>query len=150
MDMTFYTDGGCVNNGSPKARAAWAWVCVETETERSGLVEGKQSNNTAELTAIIEALKYAETMQAKRVTIYSDSQWCINCIVGTWRAKENLALLAQVDMYAEKCEMVHFEWVQGHSGDASNERVDELCRKALGLGPGRTTAARYSSSLSPK
>ena len=42
-DAEIWTDGACVGNGTPRAKAAWGFV--SGKTERAGLVEGKQTNN---------------------------------------------------------------------------------------------------------
>src|SRR6266403_3594052 len=49
-EVSIWTDGACVHNGTPRARAAWAFV--SGKTERAGLVDGKQTNNVAEALAI--------------------------------------------------------------------------------------------------
>ena len=56
-DVEIWTDGACSHNGTPKARAAWAFVAGEYE--ENGLVEGKQTNNVAEGLAIYHALFWA-------------------------------------------------------------------------------------------
>src|SRR5258708_1166292 len=45
-DVEIWTDGACVYNGTPRARAAWAFVAGKVEI--GGRVEGKQTNNVAE------------------------------------------------------------------------------------------------------
>lgn len=128
-----YTDGGCSNNGQESAKAAWGWLCKETGDKESGRVEGKQSNNTGELTAIIKALDWATRTGHLSVTIFSDSQYAIKCIVGVWRRKKNVELFEQIDALAMPLHRIHFEWVRGHDGCYENEVVDSLCRKELGL-----------------
>src|SRR5688572_11574458 len=46
IDVNIWTDGACRGNGTTDAKAAWAFVSGEYED--SGIVEGKQTNNTAE------------------------------------------------------------------------------------------------------
>ena len=130
--LTMYTDGGCLNNGQKNAKAAWAFFSDNTGERDSGLVKGKQSNNTAELTAILKALLWAQD-KTKRLVIYSDSQYAIKCIAGTWRRKKNTKLFELIDEAGEGFENVHFEWVAGHIGVHGNEVTDALCRKELGL-----------------
>jgi len=96
-------------------------------------VIGKQSNNTGELTAILEALDHARKGAVDEVTIYSDSQYAINAIAGSWSREKNRELFDKIDAVAVKIKKVKFEWVKGHSNDPLNERADELCRKQLNL-----------------
>lgn len=132
---TYHTDGACLNNGTDDAKAAWAYCCVQDKCEGSGAVEGKQSNNTAELTAIIEAMKHAKREKVTHIIVFSDSQYAIKCIVGEWARKKNGEFFDRIDKLAEAFSMVHFEWVRGHNGDPANERADELCRAFLKCRP---------------
>src|SRR5438874_2570102 len=45
VDVEIWTDGACSNNGRENAKASWAFVAGKHE--ESGLVIGKQTNNTA-------------------------------------------------------------------------------------------------------
>ncbi len=49
---------------------------------------GRQTNNVAEYTAIVRALKDCLVRSRGRVRVHSDSQLCINQINGSWRVKK--------------------------------------------------------------
>ena len=53
--MKIYTDGACTNNGRKNAKAGYGIYFGENDPRNtSGLIEGiKQTNNVAELTAIL-------------------------------------------------------------------------------------------------
>src|SRR5438552_4032909 len=73
FDIEIWTDGACVSNGRPNARAAWAFV--SGKTEKAGLVMGaKQTNNVAEGLAIFYALEWAVQNNYKKIKVYTDSQ----------------------------------------------------------------------------
>ena len=79
----------------------------------------------------------------RRVHVYSDSAYVVNCFRDRWwerwertgwigASKQPVAnrdlwerLLAETRRHE-----VQWHWVRGHSGDALNERVDALARRA--------------------
>jgi ribonuclease HI len=86
----------------------------------------------------LEALK-----EPCNVTLYSDSQYVVNGInkgwAQRWRAnawmRNKKEKARNVDLWArllDLCDIhqVKFSWVRGHSGDADNERCDELAKAA--------------------
>ena len=88
MDLLIYTDGA--SRGNP-GKAAWGFsICTaagERLTERSGYM-GTASNNVAEYTAIIAALKAAASLSRGKVTCISDSQLVVNQLAGNWKIKK--------------------------------------------------------------
>ena len=58
-DITVFTDGSCINNGYKNACAGIGiFFGIDDDRNISKRIMGKQSNNTAELLAIIEVFKY--------------------------------------------------------------------------------------------
>ena len=95
------------------------------------------SNNTGEVTAIIEALEYAHTHDHTAVTVYSDSEWAINVIKGRWRAKANRNLVHHAQKLVTQTGLkVHLHWVKSHQGTEGNEMADRLAHR------GKTNQAR--------
>ncbi len=125
-DVDIWTDGACVYNGRPNARAAWAFV--SGKTERAGLVDGKQTNNIAEALAIYYALEWAAEKGHKKIKIYSDSQISINNLKKAhYLIKANTEIFKKIfDIIKENKLEVIFVKVLGHSGDINNDRVDRL------------------------
>lgn len=144
--IQIYTDGACSNNGKPYAKASWAYVVViDGEKESSnfghayGLVEGKQTNNTGELTAIKEALLYLKG-KGQGGTIFSDSRYAIDSLT-VWdiekkkkgKRKENYELIKSIiDLIQSLDFEVKFEWVRGHAGNEWNDMADFLCNRLVG------------------
>ena len=101
----------------------------------------KQTNQRAELTAVLRALEIAP--KHRDVTIYSDSKYSISCVTEWYRnwegnkwlnAKgkpvENKDLVVEIRSKIEERDYVgrqtRFEWVRGHAGDQGNVAADRL------------------------
>lgn len=123
-----YTDGGCaINPGGPGGCAA---VIINTETgEYKTLSEGYVSttNNRMEMQAVILALN---AVDAKNLTVYSDSTYVIKTMNGQFSKKKNKDLWAKISA-AAKGKHITWEWVRGHNGDQYNEMCDALCTEAM-------------------
>ena len=80
--INVYTDGACVDNGKPYARAGYGVYFGEGDKRNvSESYKGPQTNNVAELLAIIRALTIlkGEILEGVNVKIYSDSKYAIRC-----------------------------------------------------------------------
>ena len=77
MTHLLYTDGSCLGN---PGRGGWAFCCVRGSNEYvHGGNEVHTTNNKMELTAVIQGLKYLESIQATGVIeIYTASQYVKN------------------------------------------------------------------------
>ncbi len=133
MDVEIWTDGACVRNGHHTAKAAWAFV--SGKHEERGLVEGKQTNNTAEAYAIYHALAWAGKQGYKRIKLHSDSQITINNFKKTLeKIKENREIFAKIYYVIKTYHLsVAYQKVTGHSGDKNNDRADRLANGLVGI-----------------
>ena len=82
-DICVYTDGACSNNGRENAIAGiGVFFGKDDERNVSRRISGRQTNNTAELSAIIEVYRILEREihAGYNIVICSDSQvaigWC--------------------------------------------------------------------------
>ena len=148
-----YTDGSGTGGRCTKhTPAGWGWCYKEayqwkeaygpvtTGTSRityRGATVG--SNNTGEVTAMIEALLYAHQQGWQHLTIHSDSQWAINTITGRWKSKYHHNLI-QLAKKLTKLVKTHFQWIKGHSGQEGDETADKLADK------GKQTTTRTGST----
>ncbi len=125
-DVKIWTDGACLSNGTPHAKAAWAFV--SDETERAGKVEGKQTNNVAEGLAIYYALAWAAEKGHKKILLHTDSQISLfNLQKPASRVKMNREIFERIEATIVINGLkVDYKKVLGHSGDPNNERADAL------------------------
>jgi ribonuclease HI len=82
MDYFVYTDGACSNNGRSNAKAGYGIYFGENDPRNvSKAIVAKQTNNIAELTAIIETYPLIEQdlVAGKTICIMSDSIYAIRC-----------------------------------------------------------------------
>ncbi len=88
MKLTLFTDGGSRNNPGPSATG----VVIKDETGQVlaayGEYLGKQTNNYAEYSAMISALKKAHELGATEVICIADSKLVIEQLKGNWKVKE--------------------------------------------------------------
>jgi len=125
-DVSIWTDGACVGNGTPNARAAWAFV--SGKTEQAGRVEGKQTNNRAEGLAIYYALKWAAEQKFTKILLHTDSQISIfNLQKPASKVLANREIFEDIEkVIAQNGLQVDYKKVLGHSGEPNNERADAL------------------------
>ncbi len=126
QSVEIWTDGACIHNGTPRARAAWAFV--SGKTERAGLVDGKQTNNIAEAIAIYHALVWAAEKNFRKIKLHTDSQISIHGVnKPAHLVKANREIFEDIQKVITGCHLdVEFVKVLGHSGEPENERVDKL------------------------
>lgn len=134
--LEIYTDGACLENGSPNARAgAGVYFGVNHISNSSTRVSGAQSNNRAELLAVLVALSSVSVRRC--LCIYTDSQYVIRSIVhwGPGSASRgwvcaNGDILKDIALWIKSRQSwVKFRYVKGHSGNAHNDAADELAKQ---------------------
>ena len=76
-----YTDGACIYQGTQRARAGIGIYVEEEKIEISERVKGKQTNNVAELTAIIKAIELIipRLNNNESVCIFTDYKYSMLC-----------------------------------------------------------------------
>ncbi|MBS1090970.1 ribonuclease HI [Gluconobacter sp. Dm-74] len=135
--VEIWTDGGCKPNPGPGGWGALL-VCRGQEKELLG-GHPETTNNRMEMTAAAEALEALK--RPCIVTLHTDSEYLRNGITrwhtGWVRRKWRNAAgdpVANMDLWqrileAAKPHEIEWLWVKGHSGDANNERVDQLATR---------------------
>ncbi|TBU58267.1 ribonuclease H-like domain-containing protein [Dichomitus squalens] len=141
--MIVYTDGSCKGNGTEHAVAGvgvwWGDYDSRNICERC---PGDQTNNRAELIAIIRVLETTPTNRP--LLIKTDSEYSIKCMtrwLWSWKAKgwkkidgkpiKNLPLVKYLDVLLDERRTVSkqdvkFEWIKAHAGLSGNEDADAL------------------------
>lgn len=138
-EVVIYTDGACKGNPGP---GGWGAIlaCRGQERELWG-GEAQTTNNRMELTAAIKAL--AELKRACQVVLVTDSQYVMQGIqdwLPNWKKRgwktaakqpvKNADLWQQLDEQVNR-HTVTWRWVRGHTGDAGNERADQLANRGV-------------------
>jgi len=134
-DTGVFTDGSSHPNPGP---GGWGFVWVQDgKIEREGHGSHPDTtNNRMELTALIEAYKALPKDAA--VTVYSDSQLCVNTITTwapAWEKKgwtrkgdplKNLDLVKELLALYRAHPKCPLEWMRAHDGTLWNEYADSL------------------------
>ena len=134
-DTGVFTDGSSHPNPGP---GGWGFVWVENgeiKDERWG-EDGDTTNNRMELTALIEAFKALP--EDGTVTVYTDSQLCVNTITQWapawekkgWKRKggpvKNLDLVKELLALYRAHPNCTLKWTAAHVGSRWNEYADSL------------------------
>lgn len=148
-DYYVYTDGSCVNNGKPNAKAGMGIYFGENDPRNvSRHVEGKQSNNTGELGAIVTLYDIVakDVANGKKIVIVTDSDYSIRCLT-TFGAKcdkkqwkediPNKELVQHAYTLYHDQPNIRFFHIRSHTGkqdvhSLGNEKADQLANLAVG------------------
>ena len=154
-EIRLYTDGSCPENSKVNQQnspAGWGIAIYrKLENERTlttglfGPVETKHNaqhflgaelgcNNTGELTAICEGLKWLLEHEEtnKPAAFYYDSKYAAKITTGEYNAESNKYLAAKTRILLQQVKAkreVRLEHIKGHSNDEGNDAADELANK---------------------
>ena len=151
MILKVYTDGACSNNGKLNAKAGFGVYFGENDPRNiSKRVIGRQTNNVAELSAIIEVFSILkdDIKMYENIIIYSDSKiaigWCTT--TGEKYAKKNWTKskgeIPNVNLIKSAYELmlnnsnVTLKHIRAHTGlsdenSLGNEGADRLANLSL-------------------
>lgn len=145
--IRIYTDGACRGNPGP---GGWGALLIYRgrEKELSGSEE-HTTNNRMELTAAIRALE--EIKRKHPIQLITDSRYLLDGIQlwlprwsrNQWRTSGRKPVKNK-DLWQRLHELsagldIDWRWVEGHSGEAGNERADALANAGID----RLTACRH-------
>ena len=139
--IKIYTDGSCMSN---PGNGGWAAIInINGKIKKISGNEKNTTNNRMELMAPINALKNINSKDP--IEIFTDSkyvkngitEWINTWVLNNWKTskKENVK---NKDLWLELHKLnqslnVKWNWVKAHAGDALNEEVDMLAKKAANL-----------------
>lgn len=131
-ELVIYTDGAYSS-----ARCQGGLGIVFTKKGKEVLHFSKMykntTNNQMELRAIILALK-AIKKPFDKITIMTDSEYCIGCATKGWKRKKNQQLWKIYDEVflntSKLCPNITFEWTKGHAENEFNNLADKLAVQA--------------------
>ncbi|KAI8824061.1 ribonuclease H-like domain-containing protein [Fimicolochytrium jonesii] len=145
--LTIFTDGSCLSNGTPSARAGIGIYFGPSDPRNTAarLPGTTQTNNRAELFAVIRALEIAlENEPGRGVVVYSDSSYMKNGIETwvrgwmrrKWKTREGKDVLNK-DLWVRLEELkgrfppkgLVFKYVPAHVGIPGNEAADQLANR---------------------
>ncbi len=150
-DYYIFTDGSCLGNPGP---GGWAFLVVKKISDHRGkkvrLRSGnlnKTTNNLAEMEAMKNALLYLQqkwnNKQQTRtaITIYTDSKYVMNCLLGVWKPKIHADIWEQIHCLYHLITDILFlkvKWMKAHTNLSSfrakcNSVVDIRARYEAGL-----------------
>ena len=133
-DYIVFTDGAF---SSSRQQGGSSFIILKDGEKISEWFKGWKggTNNTAEILAILMAVKSIVGKDLGKITIHTDSQYCIGCASLGWKRKKNIKLWEIFDKYynnlLSRCESIEFIHVDGHQKDNSfltkwNNYVDRL------------------------
>lgn len=131
-ELTFITDGAY---SSARDQGGAAVVILHNGEYVTSFSKGflKTTNNQMEIIAIILALLSVKK-PVDKITIITDSMYCIGCATLNWKRKKNVRLWSKFDeiyTHTQKlCPNIEFKHVKGHTGDKWNELADEIAVEA--------------------
>jgi len=145
-EIFVYTDGSCLNNGKSNAKAGIGIFFNDDDPRNvSRKHTGKQTNNQAELSAILQTFKILknEIKQHKIINIYTDSTYAIDCLTSYGKKQEyigwvdnipNKSLVKKVYKKYIKMKTVKLTHVYAHTGKTdihsiNNAKADKLAKK---------------------
>src|SRR3990172_6052735 len=123
-NLIIYTDGSCSQIGTSRALAGSGIYIPSLKLEMSCPVPGKQTQNRAELWAVIQALEYARHLPSQ-VEINLDSTYVMNNIKSN--NVDNLDLWSQLLNLLKEVKVI-WKKVPAHSGNVGNDRADKLAK----------------------
>ncbi len=127
--MRIHTDGGARGNPGP---AACAFVATDDRgrlIHQQGFYLGETTNNQAEYQAVIEALKWASTLNPQPATLnfYLDSQLVVNQLNGLFKIKDQILKIKNLEIKNYKLKIKNFSYVPR----AQNSQADLLVNQTL-------------------
>uniref|UniRef100_A0A6C0I419 Ribonuclease H n=1 Tax=viral metagenome TaxID=1070528 RepID=A0A6C0I419_9ZZZZ len=151
VDYYVYTDGACSNNGNicvfgKSSAVAGIGIYFGNNDSRnvSRRIEGKQTNNVAELTAIVEVYPIIEhdILNGVHVAIVSDSEYAIRCVTTYGKKCQNKDSIPNKELVKLAYELykdisnVRFIHIEAHTGytdihSVGNANADRLATAAI-------------------
>jgi len=146
--IIIYTDGACSGNPGP----AGIGVLLQRPDEIVEVSEfiGSGTNNIAELSAILRGLQQLREDELERaIHLYTDSGWSLGVLIGGWKAKANLELIAEIKEHLEKLPKIELLKIRGHAGLDGNEDADRLATMAVRRETSMTRARKRVKGADP-
>lgn len=131
--INVYTDGACRLSNPGLCSSAFVVYKDGVIVYREGRVlEGLQTNNTAEYTALFDFLMWAEKNNVRNAIIHCDSALVVNQTNQQWACNKPELKKASTQAYGLIVRGAHvLKHIKGHDGNEGNEAADALCNVLL-------------------
>lgn len=126
--IRIYTDGA--SSGNPGPSGIGILLIYKDHKKEISENIGHATNNIAELTAILVALKELKRKDLP-VRIFSDSSYCIGLLTQNWKPQKNKELVADIKTRMKEFKNLEIIKIKGHSGIRENEVADFLATSAI-------------------
>ncbi|HEX6160801.1 MAG TPA: ribonuclease HI family protein [Thermoanaerobaculia bacterium] len=139
MKVTAWIDGGARGNPGPAGYGVFMKTDGGEIIEIAGFL-GRQTNNVAEYSGLLEALAVADAEGAKEVEIISDSELLVKQMLGVYKVRHPnlIPLHAKAKVMARKFSRFSIR----HTLRAGNKDADRLANVAIDRGEGRSIERR--------
>jgi len=127
--ITIYTDGGARGNPGPAAIGVVIYGVGEKPLRQVGEHIGNATNNQAEYQALIRGLKEAESLEAKELTCFLDSELVVRQLTGKYKVKEQELKLLAAEVFKLSNKFLSVEYK--HVPREKNKLADKLVNEAL-------------------
>lgn len=128
-ELHVFVDGAARGNPGPAAIGVLVLTRQGREVASFGEVIGEATNNFAEYTALVHALRLLSVFEVDRLRIYTDSELLALQLCGEYRVKERTLR----SLYAQVMSMLgrYRDWRIEHIPRERNQEADRLANLAL-------------------
>jgi ribonuclease HI len=135
--IQIWSDGSKLGKGKHGPTGAGVMIMdtgTDVPTHQLKYHLGDSTNQVAEIWAIggaLETVRSDKNAGNKRIHVFSDSEFAINCITGHYASKKHHGIVKHVIALAALFpkNSVHFHHVAGHAGIPGNEAADALANE---------------------
>lgn len=129
MTLNIFIDGASRGNPGPASVGVVLQDAGGKTVKEYHRYIGEETNNVAEYTALLDALKLALESGATRVKVHSDSQLLVRQVGGQYRIKNSRLFGFVMEIQRLRARLAAFELV--HVPRELNKRADRLANMAL-------------------
>ncbi len=131
MKLFTYTDGGARGNPGPAATGIVIKNAAGEKLAAYGEYLGAQTNNFAEYSALISALKKAKELGATEVDCILDSELVVKQMRGEYKVKEPTLqkLFVQVYNLASQFKKISYRHILRHNNKEADAEVNKILDK---------------------
>ncbi|XP_049887164.1 ribonuclease H1-like [Pectinophora gossypiella] len=145
--ITVYVNGACSKNGQADAQGGFGVFWGENHPlNTSEPVRGRATNNRGEIQGAIRAITQALDNGIPRLTIYTDSQYLINCMkvwISGWKQNNwirstgdpvrNQENLQELDNLQSRLQLVEWIHVKAKNGNHGNDEANRLAKAGAAM-----------------